>query len=311
MSKVLVTGGAGFIGSHLVDALLARGDEVVVLDNFATGKRENIAYARDKIELREESVCDPEAVGSAMERVEYVFHEAALPSVPRSVEDPIGTNEVNVGGALNVLVAARDAGVRRVICAASSSVYGDSPTLPRRETDEPSPMSPYAVAKLALENYCRVFTSVYGLETVCLRYFNVFGPRQNHESGYAIAIPSFITAMLKGERPVIFGDGSNSRDFTYVENAVRANILAMTAPGAAGEVFNVACGGRVTLNELVKALNRLIGTDIEPKHTDPRPGDVLHSEADISKAGLLLGYSPVVELEEGLRRTIEYYRRVV
>lgn len=309
MALYLVTGGAGFIGSNIVEELVARGERVRVLDNFSTGRRDNLAPFLDRIELVVGDLSDLATARRAMEGVEYVLHQAALPSVQRSVDDPLASHAANVTGTLNVLVAAREAGVRRVVYAASSSSYGDTPTLPKREDMLPQPKSPYAVSKLAGEHYCRAFTEVYGLETVALRYFNVFGPRQNHASQYAAVVPLFITAMLRGESPVIYGDGLQSRDFTYVANVVQANLLAATAPGAAGRVFNVACGTRYTLLDLVAALNDILGARIAPVHAAPRPGDVRHSLADISAAQETLGYRVEVDFLEGLRRTVAWYRR--
>lgn len=308
MSRYLVTGGAGFIGSHIVHRLVSDGCPVRVLDNFTTGKRENIADVMDRIELMEGSIADLDTVRTAMRGVDYVLHQAALPSVPRSVEDPIASNLANIDGTLNVLVAARDAGAKRVVYASSSSVYGDSPTMPKREDMPPNPLSPYALTKLAGEFYCRVFYTIYGLETVSLRYFNVFGPRQDPASQYAAVIPRFVTAMLAGEQPVIYGDGTQTRDFTFVGNNVEANLLACTAPGAAGKVFNIACGERYSLLDLVNMINRLLGTDIQPRFEPGRPGDVKHSLADISRAAETLGYSPSVGFEDGLREVVEWLK---
>ncbi len=305
----LVTGGAGFIGSHIVEELVRRGEQVRVLDNLSTGRRENIAPFVEQIELLVGDLCEIGVVRRAVEGVDYVLHQGALPSVPRSVANPIASNAANVVGTLNLLVAARDAGVKRVVYASSSSVYGDTPELPKVETMKPAPRSPYAVSKLAAEHYCRVFTQVYGLETVSLRYFNVFGPRQDPHSQYAAVIPIFINALLKGRAPVIYGDGRQSRDFTYVANNVAANLLACTAPGAAGQVFNIACGKRYDLLQLLELLRKYTGVEIAPLHDAPRPGDVRHSLADISRAAEVLGYHPVVGFEEGLRRTVEWYVR--
>jgi len=306
MSLYLVTGGAGFIGSHIVDELVRRGESVRVLDNLSTGKRGNLARAWDQIEFIEGSLTDPSTVQRAMQDVDYVLHQGALPSVPRSVADPATSHEVNVTGTINVLIAARDAGVKRLVYAASSSAYGNSPTLPKREEMPTNPLSPYAVSKLAGEHYCRAFCQVYGLETVCLRYFNVFGPRQDPQSQYAAVIPKFIAMMRRDERPTIYGDGSQSRDFTYVANVVQANLLAAAAPQAAGRVMNVACGQRHTLLDLVSALNRLLGTHLEPVFQPDRAGDVKHSLADIAAAKELLGYEVLVPFEEGLGRTAEH-----
>lgn len=307
--RVLVTGGAGFIGSHLVEALLRQGAAVRALDNFVTGRRENLAGCLSRITLIEGDITDLDTVRRASAGVDYVLHQAALPSVPRSVADPLGSNAANVTGTLNVLIAAREAGVRRVVYAASSSAYGNLDAEYKREDMPPDPRSPYAVAKLAGEHYCRAFTLTYGLETVSLRYFNVFGPRQDPNSQYAAVIPLFITAMLQGQPPSIEGDGYQSRDFTYVDDVVRANLLACTAPGVAGEVINIACGGEHTILSVVETLNRLLGTAIAPVFVAPRPGDVRHSRADIGKAGRLLGYRPQVSFEEGLARTLQWYRQ--
>jgi UDP-glucose 4-epimerase len=304
----LVTGGAGFIGSHMVRTLLARGERVRILDNFATGKRENLVPLTGSIEVIEGDVRYLNNVQEAVAGADYVLHLAALPSVARSVRTPIESNDVNVVGTLNLLVAARDAGVKRVVYSASSSAYGETMVLPKVETLPSDPLSPYAVNKLTGELYCRVFSRVYGLETVSLRYFNVFGPRQDPTSQYSAVIPRFIQAMLGGQRPVIYGDGEQSRDFAYVQNAVEASLLACTAPGVAGETINVGCGDRVTLNELVRMIGRLIGRDIEPIYEAARPGDVRHSLAGIEKAARLLRFTPSVVLEEGLRRTIEWLR---
>jgi UDP-glucose 4-epimerase len=303
MAVCLVTGGAGFIGSHLVEALLARGDRVRVVDNFSTGDPANLAAVRDRVEVFDADITDPGAL--AVRGVEVVFHEAALASVPRSVADPLATHEACATGTLNVLLAARDAGVRRVVYAASSSAYGNSERLPKRETDPTAPLSPYAVAKLAGEHYCAAFSEVYGLETVRLRYFNVFGPRQSPDSPYAAVIPLFVRAMLAGESPRIHGDGRQSRDFTFIEDVVRANLLAADAPGVSGRVYNIACGGRTSLLELVAMINRLLGSDIAPVHDAPRAGDVRHSQADIARAMAELGYRPQADITSGVRRCIE------
>jgi len=304
--RYLVTGGAGFIGSNIVEELVRRGERVRILDNFSTGKRENIALFLEDIELIEGDLRCLSTVRQAAEGVDYILHQGAFPSVQRSIDNPLDTDECNVRGTLNLLVAARDAGVRRVVYASSSSVYGDTPTLPKIEDMKPAPLSPYAVSKLAGEHYCRVFYQVYGLETVALRYFNVFGPRQDPTSQYAAVIPKFVTAMLKGEQPVIYGDGEQSRDFGYVTNAVQANLLAATAPNVGGQVFNIACGQRYSLLDLVAAINRILGTDIVPLHTAPRVGDVKHSLADISRAREMLGYQAEVGFEEGLRCLIAW-----
>jgi UDP-glucose 4-epimerase len=305
--KFLVTGGAGFIGSHIVEELLERGERVRVLDNFSTGKKENIVPFSKEIELIEGDIRDLKIVEKAAKGVDYVLHQAALPSVFRSVKDPITTNEVNVLGTLNILMAAKEAGVKRVVYASSSSVYGDTPQLPKRENTEISPLSPYALSKLTGEEYARLFTSLYGLEIISLRYFNVFGSRQDPASQYAAVIPKFISSMLKEESPLIYGDGEQSRDFTYVSNVVSANLLATTSKTKEG-VFNIACGKRITVNELVTDLNRIMDTEIKPLYTDPRPGDVRHSQADISKAEKALSYRVEIDFEEGLKQTVEWFR---
>lgn len=305
---VLVTGGAGFIGSHLAEHLLEQGHHVSVLDNFATGRRSNIAALGGEVELIEGDIQSYERVNKAVAGCEVVFHLAALPSVPRSVQDPLTSNATNVIGTLNVLLAARDHGVRRVVYASSSSVYGSSSGITPKQENKPTiPISPYATAKLAGEGYARSFHGVYGLETVALRYFNVFGPRQDPTSQYAAVVPNFIGALIAGQPPVIFGDGEQSRDFTYVANIVDANVLAMDAPGVAGRVYNVACGERVTLNRLVGELRELLSSDVEPAYAAPRPGDIKHSLADLSRARTELGYEPSVLLRDGLERTIEYF----
>jgi len=306
--KVLVTGGAGFIGSHLVSALLERGDHVVVLDNFSSGRRSNLDQLQGDIELVEGDLRSYERVHAAMSGVELVFHEGALPSVPRSVQDPLTTNEVNVSGTLNVLLAARDEGVHRVVFASSSSVYGDADGFPRDETQRPQPLSPYGVAKLAAECYCRAFWQVYRLETVSLRYFNVFGPRQDPHSQYAAVVPRFIARLLEGKPPVIYGDGNQSRDFTYVGNVVAGNLLAASAPNVAGEVLNVATGGSLTVNELSTAIQETLGVQIEPVYEPARVGEIEHSAADISRATRLLRYEPLQSVEEGIATTIDSLR---
>jgi UDP-glucose 4-epimerase len=307
MAFCLVTGGAGFIGSHLVEALVARGHRVRVLDNFSTGSPANLAPVRDDVEVIDGDVVDPAAVAEAIRGVEVVYHQAALASVPRSVADPRATHEACVDGTLNVLLAARDAGVRRLIYAASSSAYGNSVRLPKRETDPTLPRSPYAVAKLAGEHYCAAFSEVYGLETVRLRYFNVYGPRQPPSSPYAAVIPRFLRAMLAGQRPHIHGDGGQSRDFTFVTDVVQANLLAADAHGVSGRVYNIACGCQTSLLELVVSINDLLGSAIQPIHEAPRPGDVRHSLADITRAAVDLGYQPSFDVAQGLRRCLPYY----
>lgn len=305
--KVLVTGGAGFIGGHLIDALLAQNAEVRVIDNFSTGKRENIDRVRNRVDFIEADICDPEAIARAVHGVELVFHEAAIPSVSRSVADPVASNQANVGGTVSVLNAARLAGVRKLVYAASSSAYGDTPTLPKIETMTPRPMSPYAISKLAGEQYVTVFGKLYGFETVSLRYFNVFGPRQDPKSEYAAVIPRFVTTILAGQRPVIFGDGEQTRDFCFIENTVSANLLAAKAT-THGEVVNVACGARVSLNALIGLINEELGTDVKPEYAPGRPGDVRDSLADITAAQKLLGYEVLFDLRAGLKKAIDWYR---
>jgi nucleoside-diphosphate-sugar epimerase len=305
--QLLVTGGGGFIGSHLVERLVQDGHRVRVIDNFTTGNRRNLAPVLDDVELVEGDLQSYERAHTAVRDCEIVLHQAAMPSVPRSVQDPLTSNASNVIGTLNVLLAARDAGVRRVVFASSSSVYGAVAGLPKAEDLPALPISPYAVAKLAGEGYCRSFTEVYGLETVALRYFNVFGPGQDPQSQYAAVIPNFITATLRDQAPTIFGDGEQSRDFTFVENVVNANVIAMTAPDVAGRVYNIACGDRISLNELVAAIGRILGRGIEPRYEPARPGEVRHSMADITRARADLGYEVGVPFEEGLSRTIEHY----
>lgn len=307
MAHYLVTGGAGFIGSNLVDALVADGHSVRVLDNLTTGRRANLAHLQGQIDFVEGDIRAYDQVLAAMQGIDYVLHQAALPSVPRSVQDPITSNAVNVDGTLHVLAAAQTAGVRRVVMASSSSVYGSNSALPKQETMCPQPKSPYAVSKLAGEQYGQVFWQVYGLETVALRYFNIFGPRQDPRSAYAAVIPRFIRAMLAGEPVMIHGDGQQSRDFTYIDNAVQANLLACTAPEAAGSVLNIACGSRYTLLELVEQLAAILGRSPQVVHTPSRAGDVPHSQADIERARTLLGYAPQVDFVEGLRRTAAWY----
>jgi UDP-N-acetylglucosamine/UDP-N-acetyl-alpha-D-glucosaminouronate 4-epimerase len=309
MAHYLVTGGAGFIGSHLVDALLEGGDAVRVLDNFATGKRENLAHCAARIELVEGDIRDLETCRAACAGIDFVLHQAALGSVPRSIADPLTSHEVNVTGTLKMLLASRDAGVKRFVYAASSSTYGDHPDLPKVEERIGNPLSPYAVTKYADELYARVFGRCYGLETVGLRYFNVFGPRQDPFSQYAAVIPLFVSALLRGKAPTIHGDGEQTRDFTFVANAVEANLKACTAPAAAvGAVFNVACHERTSLNTLYARLQALLGTAIAAVHGPPRSGDVRDSLADIGKAQRLLGYQGAVKFDEGLRRSIAWYR---
>jgi nucleoside-diphosphate-sugar epimerase len=307
--KVLVTGGGGFIGSHTVDRLLADGHDVRVLDNFTTGRRENLLDVRADIEVVEGDIQSYERVSNAVRGCEIVLHEAALPSVPRSVQDPLTSNATNVTGTLNVLLASRDAGVERVVYASSSSIYGANPELPKHEALLPQPISPYAVAKLAGEGFCRSFWEVFGLETVALRYFNVFGPRQDPLSQYAAVIPNFATALMNGRPPRVFGDGEQSRDFTYVANVVEGNVLAMDADGVDGRVFNIAAGQRTSLNALLRTLEGLTGHHVEPSYGEPRPGDVRHSQADVSAAERDLGFRPEVSVEEGLRLTLDWFGR--
>jgi nucleoside-diphosphate-sugar epimerase len=310
MAKFLVTGAAGFIGSSLVRALLERGDQVRGIDNFATGKRENLAEVLHQIDFREVDILDLDATREACEGMDYVLHQAAIPSVPKSVIDPLGSNRANVDGTVNVLVAARDAKVTRVVYAASSSAYGDTPTLPKHEAMAPNPISPYAVAKLAGEYYMTSFYRCYGLETVCLRYFNIFGPRQDPSSPYSGVLAKFSTQMLRGEQPTIFGDGETSRDFTYIDNAVSGNLLACKVPASecAGRVFNCATGRRVTLNETFEELKKLTGYKGTAKYGAERAGDVKHSLADISAAQKHLGYKTLVTFEEGLAQTVAWYK---
>lgn len=308
MSKYLVTGGAGFIGSHIATALAERGDQVAVLDNLSTGRRENLAHLEGQITFHRGDLLDRALLEKVLNGVEVVFHQAALASVPRSVAAPLDTNAACVTGTVNLLDAARQQGVRRVVYAGSSSAYGDQPFMSKRETDLPAPLSPYAAAKLAAESYCQAFYATYGLETVVIRYFNVFGPRQDPASEYSAVIPLFVTAMLQGRQPTVFGDGTQSRDFTYVDNVVRGNLAAATAERAAGRVFNVACGDQQSLLELIEAINEVLGTAIVPVFAERRPGDVRASLADITAARDVLGYEPEVDFVEGLRRSIDYYR---
>lgn len=308
MSAYLVTGGAGFIGSNIVCELVKEGHRVKVIDNFVAGKRENLEDVVDKIELIEGDIRDLELLREIIKGCDYVLHQAALRSVPKSMADPASYDEVNVKGTLNVLMAASEAKVKRVVYASSSSVYGDSTRLPQREDQMPRPISPYAATKLAGEHYCRVFSKAYGLEAVSLRYFNVFGPKQSLESEYAVVIPKFITSMLKDEGPPIHGDGKQTRDFTYIDNVVQANLRAVTCNGVSGEVFNVACGKSYSVLELVKFLNEILNKDIKPKFVSPRPGDVRHTKADITKMKRLLGLSSKVDLVEGLKKTAQYFK---
>jgi nucleoside-diphosphate-sugar epimerase len=311
MALYLITGIGGFIGSSLARALLAKNEQVRGVDNFATGKRENLQEILSRIDFREADILDLDAMHKASAGVDFVLHQAAIPSVPKSVLDPVGSNQANVDGTVNVLVAARDAKVKRVVYAASSSAYGDTPTLPKHEAMTPDPISPYAVAKLASERYMISFFRCYRLETVSLRYFNIFGPHQDPSSQYSGVLAKFITQMLRGEQPSIYGDGEQSRDFTYIDNAVEANLLACHAPPsqAAGKVFNVATGRRVTLNETFQLLRGMTAYKGQPNYGPERGGDIKHSLADISQAEKYLGYKPKVDFEEGLRRTVEWYRK--
>jgi UDP-glucose 4-epimerase len=306
--KYLVTGGAGFIGSHIATALVERGDQVRVLDNLCTGTRANLAHLAGKVEFVEGDVLDVKQVEKAVAGVDVVFHQAALASVPRSLEKPLDTHAACATGTLHVLDAARRGAVRRVVYAGSSSAYGNQPFMSKRESDLPAPLSPYAAAKLAGESYCQAFTASFGLETVVIRYFNVFGPRQDPNGEYSAVIPKFVVAMLAGKRPTIFGDGLQSRDFTYVENVVQGNLAAAERPAAAGRVFNVACGRQYNLLELIAAINRVLGTRIEPIFAPARAGDVRDSLADITAAREALGYEPTIDFDEGLRRSIDYYK---
>ncbi len=309
MSTFLVTGGGGFIGSNLAITLMKMGHRVKVLDNFSTGSLDNLQSVLKKIEVHKGDLRNLDDVRQAVKGVEAVFHQGALPSVPRSIADPLATNEVNITGTLNVFLASRDAGVRRVVYASSSSVYGNSDVLPKIESMSPCPVSPYAATKLAGEVYGKIFYKLYGLETVGLRYFNVFGPRQNPNSEYAAVIPRFINALLKRTSPVIYGDGNQSRDFTFINDVIQANLLSLKSAEAAGEVFNVARGKRITLNELLDVLTGIIGTSVDAIYTKPRAGDVKHSLAGIEKASTLLGYSSKTGIEEGLRLTVEWFVR--
>ncbi len=309
MAKYLVTGGAGFIGSNIVRKLVELGETVRVIDNFSTGKRENIAPFLGKIELIEGDFSDLGVAKKAVDGIDYVLHQGAIPSVPRSIDDPIKTNNANVLGTLTMLIASRDAGIKRFVYAASSSAYGDSPVMPKEESMRSVPKSPYAIQKLTGEQYCQNFYTLFGLETVCLRYFNVFGPNQDPESVYSAVIPLFIKKMLRGEIPVIFGDGETSRDFTYVDNNIDACLKACVASkDCAGQVINIACGNEISLNQLVEKINKILGTSIAPKYEPERVGDVKHSLGDISKAKKLLGYEGAIDFDEGLKRTVEFYR---
>ncbi len=306
--RYVVTGGAGFIGSNTVDELVRRGHSVVVLDDLSSGKEENLADSRNKISFIKGSITDLEAVRKAMQEADYVLHLAARTSVPRSVKDPLETNRVNVDGTLNVLLAARDAKVKRIIFAASSSAYGETPTLPKVETMQSEPISPYGVTKYFGELYAQTFGRLYGLENVSLRYFNIFGPRQDPSSPYSGVLAKFCTAFLAETQPVIYGDGEQTRDFTYVDNAVSANLLACDAPNVSGKVFNIGVGGRFSLNQTVELLRNISGTQLPVKYDPPRDGDIRDSQADITQARELLGYEPLIDFEQGLRRTFDWYR---
>ncbi len=308
MDTYLVTGGAGFIGSHIVDALVKNGEKVRVIDNLSTGNAANLEHLINDIEFIEGDIRDTNLLDKAMKGVDFCFHEAALPSVARSVEDPITVNQVNIDGTLNLLFAAKKNKVKRFIYASSSSAYGDSSSLPKKEDMKPHPLSPYAVSKLTGEYYCGVFYSVYGLETLCLRYFNVFGPRQDPNSQYAAVIPKFITCFLRNTSPQIYGDGTQSRDFTYIDNVVYANMLAAKAKSTSGQVLNIACGRRTSLNDLVELLKNLLSSKVSPDYAEPRSGDIKHSLADISEARHMLGYSPKTSFEQGIKKTIEWHK---
>ncbi len=308
MERYLVTGGAGFIGSHIAEELVRRRFQVRVVDNLISGKKENLAPFFDKIEFIEGDIRDFDLCRRVCHGVDIVLHQAALPSVPRSIEDPLTTNEINIKGTLNLLVASTETRVRRFVFASSSSVYGDDAHLPKKEGLEGTPLSPYAVSKRVGEMYCRVFSQIFGLETVSLRYFNIFGPRQDPLSHYAAVVPNFINRLLKDENPVIFGDGEQSRDFTYVANVVEANILASRAAGVSGENFNIACGERTTVKCLARRINEILGKDIRPLFDAPRPGDIPHSFADIARAKRMLRYVPSVSFIEGLRKTVSWYQ---
>ena len=308
MEKFLVTGGAGFIGSNICKRLVSEDCFVRVLDNLLTGKKSNLAGIAGKIEFIEADMGDSEVARSAMNDIDVVLHQGALPSVPRSVDNPAETHRHCVDATFTLLLAARDAGVKRFVYAASSSAYGDTPTLPKVETMPTDPLSPYAAAKLVGEYYCSVFSKVFGLETISLRYFNVFGPHQDPTSQYAAAIPAFVTAILKDQSPTVYGDGEQSRDFTYIDNVVHANLLAARAKRTQGEVINIACGEAVTVNAIISMINEIVGKQVKPIYADPRPGDVKHSLADINKAQDLIGFNPVVSFNEGLQKAIEWYR---
>ncbi len=309
MSNYAVTGGAGFIGSHIVEELIRRKQSVKVIDNFSTGKRENLIPFAQGIEVINADLSQATGLTAMFSGVDYVIHQAAIPSVPKSILDPVSSHNANVNGTFNVLVAARDAGVKRVVYASSSSLYGDSPTLPKDELMLPKPLSPYGAQKLFGEIYGQVFTRAFGLETVALRYFNVFGPRQDASSQYSGVLAKFIPAVLKGQRPVIYGDGLQSRDFTYVRNVVEANLLACTVPGIGGEAFNIACGDRITVNDMLTQINRITGRNLAAIYGETRPGDIKHSQADIRKAESEMNYKPLVSFSDGLKSTVEWYAK--
>jgi UDP-glucose 4-epimerase len=308
MSTYVVTGAAGFIGSHIAEALLQQNQNVRIVDNFSTGKAANISSFQKDVEVFTLDIASDVGLSKAFRGADYVIHQAAIPSVPKSMLDPVGSNRANVDGTLNVLVAARDAGVKRLVYASSSSLYGDSPTLPKHEAMTPNPLSPYGAQKLFAEIYCQVFWKAYQFEAVALRYFNVFGPRQDPSSQYSGVLAKFIPAVLQDRQPTIYGDGTQSRDFTYVANVVDANLLACTAPGIAGEAFNVACGDRITVNSMLEQVNKIEGKNIAAIFAPVRNGDILHSQADVAKARTMMGYQAKTTFEEGLRRTIEWYR---
>jgi nucleoside-diphosphate-sugar epimerase len=309
MAVYVVTGGGGFIGSHIVENLVRQRNTVKVIDNFSTGKRENVGAFKNDVEIIEADLAETKNLAQFLKGADYVIHQAAIPSVPKSILDPFKSHDANVNGTLNLLLACRDVGVKRVVYASSSSLYGDSPTLPKHESMMPNPLSPYGAQKLFAEMYCQVFTKAYGIETVSLRYFNVFGPRQDSTSQYSGVLALFIPAVLQGRRPTIYGDGLQSRDFTYVQNVVEANLLACKLPGVGGQVFNVACGDRITVNSMLHQINKIVGVDISPVYAEPRSGDIKHSQADITRAREHLGFEPKVSFEEGLRATVEWYRK--
>ncbi len=310
MAKILVTGGAGFIGSHLTTRLVEQSHQVRVLDDFSSGRRQNLEHLRERFELIEGNMCDPKTCADACRDVEFVFHQAAIPSVPKSVDDPVPSHDANINGTFNVFQAAVERKVKRVIYAASSSAYGDCEVSPKHEDLKPDPLSPYAVQKYMGERYARAFFQCYGLETISLRYFNVFGPRQDPKSTYAAAIPAFVTAILRGEAPTVYGDGEQTRDFTFIDNVVHGNLLAMNAKTTRGEAVNVACGDQISVNQVVDAINRSLKTDVKPQYVPRRAGDVVHSCADVTLAEKLLGFEPQVSFEEGLRRAIDYYSSI-